>query len=345
MRLRRPTAALLALSCTIVLAACGQGDPEAATESGGASESSGKLTKITMVQEWPVADGFWIPWTLGKEKGFYEEAGIDLEIVAPPTVADTMKFLGTGRADLAFTTIMDVVFAREQGAAVTSIGRYTDGNNWGLLTKAGDKITVEQLKGKTVGIYNDAWTKAQLGIMLADAGLKMSDIKTVSASDDTVPLLLRDKVDAITGVTNAEGTGIVTNGEKPGEFLPASEHGVPDSPVWVFAGNDEWLKANPELAKKFMAATAKSLVYAKDHPEEGVEAYFKAYSKAYDRSFITQQWKDTVALFEQSADGSWFSQQEDQWQPLLDAVKEHGIVKKVEPATAYFTNEYLEGGN
>src|SRR5215471_12888995 len=73
------------------------------------------LTKVTFVQEWPVADGFWIPWTLGKEKGFYAEEGIDREIVAPPTVADTMKYLGTGTADVAFTTVMDIIFAKAEG--------------------------------------------------------------------------------------------------------------------------------------------------------------------------------------------------------------------------------------
>ncbi|CAJ0990781.1 hypothetical protein SODG_005289 [Sodalis praecaptivus] len=71
--------------------------------------------KVTFVQEWPVADGFWIPWTLGIGKGFYRDEGIDLNVVAPPTVADTMKFLGTGRADVAFTTVMDIIFAKEQG--------------------------------------------------------------------------------------------------------------------------------------------------------------------------------------------------------------------------------------
>src|SRR6266550_2216026 len=58
------------------------------------ASQAAELKKITFVQEWPVADGFWIPWILGKEKGFYADEGIDLEIVAPPTVADTMKYLG-----------------------------------------------------------------------------------------------------------------------------------------------------------------------------------------------------------------------------------------------------------
>ncbi|CRL45692.1 hypothetical protein SGGMMB4_03684 [Sodalis glossinidius str. 'morsitans'] len=42
--------------------------------------------KVTFVQEWPVADGFWIPWRLGISKGFYREEGIDLNVVVPPTV-------------------------------------------------------------------------------------------------------------------------------------------------------------------------------------------------------------------------------------------------------------------
>ena len=45
-----------------------------------AEDAPAGLTKVTFVQEWPVADGFWIPWILGKEKGFYAEEGIDLDI-------------------------------------------------------------------------------------------------------------------------------------------------------------------------------------------------------------------------------------------------------------------------
>jgi putative hydroxymethylpyrimidine transport system substrate-binding protein len=58
----------VALCAALVLVACGQ----QAADEGGSSGSSPdtKLTKVTMVQEWPVADGFWIPWILGKQKGF-----------------------------------------------------------------------------------------------------------------------------------------------------------------------------------------------------------------------------------------------------------------------------------
>ena len=146
------------------------------TFAGTAPAQDKPLTTVTFVQEWPVADGFWIPWILGDANGYYAEEGIDLEIVAPPTVADTMKYLGTGRADVAFTTVMDILFARDQGAPVKAIGRYGRGNNWGIISKQGAPLAIADLKGKTIGIYNDAWTKAQLEMMLKSGGLTLDDV-------------------------------------------------------------------------------------------------------------------------------------------------------------------------
>jgi putative hydroxymethylpyrimidine transport system substrate-binding protein len=298
------------------------------------------LTKVTFVQEWPVADGFWIPWTLGKERGFYSDEGIDLEIVAPPTVADTVKFVGTGAADVAFTTVMDIIFAKAEGAPVKAIGRYGRGNNWGIISKQGSPFTIQELKGKTIGIYNDAWTKAQLSLMLKSAGLTLDDVTMVAAADDTVPLLLQNKVDAITGITNAEGTEMVTAGKQKPEFLAATAHGVPNTPIFMFAGNESWLAKNPDLAKRFMRATHKSMQYAVTHPDEGSAAFQKVYSKAYDPVFIDQQWKDTIPQFG-DAGADLLVLNDADWVALLAALKDLGIVKVPLPAAQYYTNEYL----
>ena len=302
--------------------------------------SAKELTKLTYIQEWPVPDGFWVPWILGNAKGFYAEEGIELEIVTPPTVADTTKFLGTGRAQVAFTTVMDVIFAKEQQAPVTAIARYGRGNNWGILSPEGAPLTVPELKGKTIGIYNDAWTTAQLTMMLADGGLTMADVQTVAASDDTVPLLLQKKVDAITGITNAEGTGMAVTGGQKASFLAAKDHGVPDTPIFMIAANDDWLKENPEVAKAFLRATRKSIDYAVAHPDEGIAAFSALYSNAYDPKFIEQQWKDTIPLFgEASAD--MMKSSEADWVKLLAALKKFDVVKAPLEPSAYYTNAYI----
>jgi putative hydroxymethylpyrimidine transport system substrate-binding protein len=306
-----------------------------------AAGGTSKLTTIRMVQEWPVADGFWIPWIVARDKGWYKAAGINLQIIPPPTVADTVKFLGTGRADIGFTTILDVIFAKEQGAPIQSIGAYSQSNNWGLIGRQGEKFTVASLKGKTVGIYNDAWTKAQLSIMLKSAHLTLSDIKMVAAASDVVPLLLAKKVDVATGVTNAEASEVRTIGHQKPFMLLAKDYGVPNSPIWLLGANTTWLQKNPALAKTWFKVTKRALVWSIAHPSGAVKMFEKAYPKAESFSYALDQWKATIPLFK--SPGGYFHQTDRQWSALLPALKQQKLIKKALPPKSYYTNAYLGG--
>ena len=326
---------LVALVATLgAIAACAAVFAATATGRSGAG-----LTKIRMVQEWPVADGFWIPWIVARDKGWYKQAGIDLQILPPPTVADTMKFLGTGRADIAFTTILDVIFAKDQGAPVSSIGAYSQWNNWGLIARQGQKFTVASLRGKKIGIYNDAWTKAQLSIMLRSGNLTLKDVKLVAAASDTIPLLLSKKIDVATGVTNAEASEVRTVGKQKPFMLLAKDYGVPNSPIWLIAGNTNWLKKNPQLARAWFRVTLRGLRWAIAHPVGAVQMFEKAYPKAESFDYALDQWKTTIPLFK--APGGYFSQTDKQWTGLLPALVKEKLLKKPLPARQYYTNAYL----
>lgn len=302
------------------------------------STGSTKLTTVRMVQEWPVADGFWIPWIVARDKGWYKQAGIDLKIIPPPTVADTVKFLGTGRADIGFTTILDVIFAKAQGAPITSIGAYSQSNNWGLIGRQGEKFTVASLKGKTIGIYNDAWTKAQLSIMLQSAHLTLNDVKMVAAASDVVPLLLAKKVDVATGVTNAEASEVRTVGKQKPFMLLAKDYGVPNSPIWLIGGNTSWLQKNPAVAKTWFQVTKRALNWSIANPKAAVQMFEKAYPKAESFAYALDQWKATIPLFK--APGGPFSQTDKQWSALLPALVKQKLITKALPPKSYYTNAY-----
>jgi putative hydroxymethylpyrimidine transport system substrate-binding protein len=319
--------------------ACSSSQKPAANGTAGASG----LTTVRMVQEWPVADGFWIPWIVAKQQGFYQKAGINLQIIPPPNTSATAQYLGTGRADLAFDTSMDIVFARAQGAPMVSIARYGTSNNWGLISSSAKPLDFSSIKGKTIGTYNDSWSKGQLQIMLRSEGLKLSDVHLVTASDDTVPLLLEHKVDAITGVTNSEGSELKSKGVSDYSMAMAKDHGVPNSPVWVLAANSNWLSSNHTIAQKFMDATFQGLQYALAHPAEAVNAYLAAFPKAQPRDFTNIQWQDTIALFGKNVTTQSLAQSSADWSSLLKAATDYKLVNKVDPPTAYFTNQLLGG--
>ncbi len=297
-----------------------------------------KLATIRMVQEWPVADAFWVPWVVAEQKGWYKQAGIDLKIIPPPTVADTLKFVGTGRADIGFTTILDVIFAKAQNAPVISIGNYSQTDNWGLIGRQGEKVSVAGLKGKTVGIYSDAWTKVQLSLMLRSAHLTLNDVKTVTAASDVVPLLLAKKIDVATGVTNAEASEVRTTGHQKPVIVLAKDHGVPNSPIWLFAANTGWLKQNGALAKKWFAVTKRGMQWASAHPSEAVKIWLKAYPKAAPYNYALDSWKATIPLL--NSPQGYFHQSAKQWSGLLPALKQQKLIKSALPPAEYFTNAY-----
>lgn len=303
------------------------------------------MTKVRMVQEWPVPDGFWIPWVVAQDKGYYKDAGIDLEIIPPPNTAATAQYLGTGRADVAFDTTTDILFAKAQDVPMIGIGNYGTSNNWGLMSLKDKPLNFADIKGKTIGTYDDSWSKAQLQIMLSGLGLKLSDVNLVIASSDTVPLLLEGKVDAITGVTNAEGSELASQGKGDYKMEFAKDHGVPNSPVWVLAANTDWLSNNKDVAQRFMDATLKGWQDAVSNPKEAVDTFMKVYPKAQPLDFTTIQWKDTMGIFGGSTITPQTLMQKDaDWQSLLDAAKKYNLVDKISPANEYYTNELLGTG-
>ena len=328
----------------IGLAACSSAATTSAPSSAAASTSPATMTTIRMVQEWPVPDGFWIPWVVAQDKGYYKAVGINLVIIPPPNTSATAQYLGTGRADLAFDTSVDIVFGRAQSAPMVSIGNYGSVNNWGLISSKANPLNFANIKGKTIGTYNDSWSKAQLQIMLHSEGLTLSDVKLVIASSDTVPLLMQKKVDAITGVTNAEGSELASLGQADYQITLAKDHGVPNSPIWVLAANTTWLANNKAVAQKFMDATLKGWQDAVTNPVDAVATFMRVYPKAQPLDYTTIQWKDTIGIFGgPTITPKTLFQNDSDWAALLKAAMDFKLVTKVDATSLYYTNQLLGG--
>jgi NitT/TauT family transport system substrate-binding protein len=149
---------------------------------------------------------------------------------------------------------------------------------------------------------------------------------------------LAKKVDVATGVTNAEASEVRTVGHQKPLMLLAKDYGVPNSPIWLIAGNTSWLKKNPELARRWFRVTNRALRWSIAHPREAVQAFEKAYPKAEGFAYALDQWQATIPLFK--APGGYFSQTDKQWSALLPALKQQKLIKKALPPKEYYTNAY-----
>jgi len=320
-----------ALVPLLLTAACGGGSSTAKTVGG--------LTEVKVSPDWIAPDITWIPYTVGISNGFYKTQGLDVSLVPPPDNSSSVKLVASGQADIAETTLTDQMFATGQGLPVISIANLSQSNNWGFFSAPGNTITGATLKGLRVGVFDDAWTKAMLGVVLKKAGLTSKDIQQITATDGDVTLLIAKKIDVATNTTNFAAPQYTQQTGKQPETLLATAAGAPDIPIWNYAGNKQWLQKNPDIARKWLTATANATEWAMANPEDAVKAY-EAYHKLKTSGYDTDlaEWKATIPLLKASK--GLFTATDEQWTELGQALQDAGQIDKVLAPSEYYTNQY-----
>ena len=225
MRMRPTPLACLLAALALVATACGG---TSGKDAGGVPTSEGGLTKVTMVQDWPCRGSAGSPGSWPTRRASSRTRASSSTWKCPPTSRTPSSCSPPTAPTWASRRSLDVVLARDAGASLTAVGAYVQSNNWGLIFREGDKADIKSLKGKKIGIYDDAWTKAQLAFMLGSENMALTDVKLVPDPNDTAPLLLAKKVDATTGVTNAEQAEVDTVGKQKSTMVLGKDHGVPE---------------------------------------------------------------------------------------------------------------------
>ena len=304
-----------------------------------AMASAASLTPVRFVYDWPVADFDMVPIVVGQKMGFYAKHGLSVDVLFPPDAQTTARMLATGRADIGFEATTDLVFAANQGVPVVSIANFTQSNSWCLIGRPGEPVDITKLKGKSIGIFTDSWTKAMMGFVLKKADLKDTDVQQIIATDDDIPMLLTKKIDLATNAA-AYGLAEIVDGAHEQPTMACNDAiGVPNIPVWAFTGSPAWLGANASTAKAWLAATSDAIDWSVAHPKEAAVLFTKAYPPAGSSNYNVIGWDYTAKLMK-GPDG-YFKQSDQQWSVLAQALKDIGQIPEVKTPSTYYTNAYL----
>lgn len=297
------------------------------------------LKTVRFVYDWPVADFDMVPIVVGQQMGFYAKHGLKVDVLFPPDAQTTARMLATNRADIGFEATTDLVFAANQGVPVVAIANFTQSNSWCLIGRPGELVDVTKLKGKSIGIFTDSWTKAMMGFVLKKAELQDTDVQQIIATNDDIPMLLTKKIDIATNAA-AYGLAEIVDGAHEQPTMACNDAiGVPNIPVWAFTASPEWLKANGGTAKAWLAATSDAIEWSIAHPKEAATMFTKAYPPSGSNNYNIIGWQYTAGLMK-GPDG-YFKQSDQQWTVLAQALKDIGQIPEVKAPSAYYTNDYL----
>lgn len=158
------------------------------------TETSGEALTIGVL---PDTDS--VPFVIADQKGFFERAGVKVNIEQFKSAKDRDSAFQAGQIDGVITDVLAVCFAKEGGFDV-KITSKTDGNYKLLAAKTSGVNSIEQIKGKSIAISQNTLIEYATDKLMQSAQLSEEDIKKeiVPQIPLRLEMLQSGKVDAAT---------------------------------------------------------------------------------------------------------------------------------------------------
>lgn len=255
--------------------------------------------EVTVMLDWFVNPDHG-PIVIADELGYYAEAGLEVEIIAPSDPALPPRLVAAGRADLAIGYQPQLHIQVDAGLDLVQVGALVSTPLNCLLVRADGPIeTLADLKGRTVGFSVAGVEEALLTALLEPVGLTLDDIEMVDVAFDLAPALTVGNVDAVIGAyRNFELTQLALNGVE-GRCFYVEEHGVPVYDELIYVAQGTAMRedaAKRDAIRRFLTATERATRYMINHPDEAWEM-FRASAPELDTELNRRAWYDTLPRF------------------------------------------------
>lgn len=243
----------------------------------GLSAVSWTPARADALKPYKVGYNSWIGYIslfIAKEKGFFKDEGLDLQMQSFSSPGDGLAPLLGGQLDAHFTTADSVVTALDKAPGRLEIVYMTDTSAGAdaILAKS-DIATVADLKGKTVAATAGQCNELLLRKALTKYGLTPGDIKLTNMNpDDAGAAFAAGKLDAAVTwepwITKVEG-------EKKGHVIFSSKE-APNLILDVVAISDKTAKDKSEETKAFLKALNKANELAISDPKAAADIAAKS---------------------------------------------------------------------
>jgi NitT/TauT family transport system substrate-binding protein len=301
--------------------------------------------KVVLMLNWYVY-GEHAPFYYGKEKGFYADEGIDLEIQEGRGSATVTQVVAANSVQFGYVDVPTMMRATIKGAPVIAVGvalRTTPMSAMGLASNNIRKP--EDIKGKRV-ITGPGDSLTQIWpLFLKKTGLKESDFTTLSGDANMkLNAVINGQADLLLGYVMDQSMKIKDATGKDVYPIKWADYGVQLISSGIIA-NTNFIKSNPDLVRRFMAASTKAVEAASKDPQGAAQAILNANPKGGKIDTLTQGFQLTIPFYADpsGATARPFRVSEQNMNDTIDVMVEYGGLDANARGHAgqFQTNEYL----
>lgn len=287
-----------------------------------------KTDKLSIGLDWFINPDH-APLIIAQKRGYFEEVGLDIDMIEPADPNDPPKLVAAGKLDLAISYQPQLHIQVDQGLPVVRVGTLVGVPlNSLVVLKNGPIKSISDLKGKKIGFSVGGFEEALLSGMLQKYNIKMTDVELVNINFSLSPSLIAQKVDAVIGAFRNFELNQMDIVNHPGKAFYPEEHGVPTYEELIYISNKK--NRNNPIFNKFFKAIQRATLTIINDPETTWKD-FSTYRKGLDDELNKRAFKDTLTRFALRPQAHDIQTYED----FGVFLKQKGIINKNIPVNTY----------
>ncbi len=281
-----------------------------------------------------------VVYYLGKEKGWFQEAGLNLQITPGTGSTDSVKLTAAGQFDLAEAAASSLIIGRAQGIPVRAVAMIYQQSPTMLMTLESSGIkTLKDLVGKRIGVRYQGAVYPEYVAVLKKNGIDRSQLKEIQIGIGETPLFV-GQVDALSNYVQ-EAPRFEKQFGKKLNIIRFTDYGVNFYATAIIAA-DSTVEKKPEIIRKFTSTVVRTWKYVETHQEEAVDALVKAIPEL-DKAALLTELKTFMPLMrnEVTDRNGWGYMVKERWETDINYFFDQEVIKKKVDAESCYTNAFI----
>lgn len=275
---------------------------------------------------------------VAKEKGYFEDEGLNVKIEMPADTNDPLKLAATGKVDLAISYQSQLLVSRAEDIPIVSVAAFVRHSLDAIMYKTESGIqSPKDLEEKNVGYPSSSVSEAIVASMVENDGGDMNKVKMTDVGWDLMSALATDNVDALIGAyINHEQVLLKSEGYNI-DILNLPKYGVPDNYELIIVTGEKTLEKKKASFEKFWRAVTKGHETLKEDPDAGLQILLDHENESFplDKEIEKENLQVLLPLMEDE-NAPFGYQDEAAWQEVADWLYESKVIKEpIDPKEAF----------
>ncbi|MDQ0474504.1 ABC transporter substrate-binding protein [Labrys wisconsinensis] len=289
-------------------------------------------------------------FALGKDKGYFKDAGIDLDIRSGNGSGSAHRLVANGDSTFSYGSCAGLVNLAAKGAPLVSVAVIDAMGTEAIIVRPDAGVAkIGDLKGKKLLTTANAGVNTFFPLVLKNAGLTEADVAVTNVPDGALVSSYLQGAGGTVGLLGGlddKPAEIMANGGAAPVTFAYSDFGV-NQVGYCIAASKKLVADNPDLVRRFVGATIKSYKAAEANPQAAIDALGDIVGGTMNEEAGKKQ---ALAVQKVTLDVLYSKANKDKvlglnvpedWTSMIQLMKTYNGLETNEPATAFYTNDFL----